>query len=1486
MDFQECLKIVAEKRKKGELINEYKPSEFETRKNALNEAYEGERYRVNRTLNSIKEWNSRIDKNKSLLSSQSPAEVIKGIRNIGDINSDGAFDDSDIEAARNNGYTDDIIAALQKNRQELAQVDKAIKQSKKEMEEERDYFKKSKGNESFLENLLTLGDSSAHQTSVDSRSRYAEIANSYYSLTVGDFDARRAKIKELKGELKNLPKKSEERKKIDQEIKQLKASMGELGAGDNIIEVANNIPGYIGDFAGVALTSANKALMATVDATLGNLTDFFGWKENNIFHENNKAATEYSNKAKSKLANEAYSAGDKYDIAVTLADAVGTTAPAIALLAATGGESMTVALAPQSTGTVMQFSDALCNMAKNPMYWTSFVQSFGLSYEEAKADNADEFGAYTYAFLNSAVNSAIEMGGVEALPADLRNVTKSGEKALLSWVKAGIEEGGEEIMQNAASNIIGTIAYGHDPTNGKSIGDNLNDTLKAGIYGTIGGLALGSANLTVDAALNAQTSTEYRAIGEAFLEGFSSKAYDFIAYAENSDNQDMRQLAETASRQSKSDSQTMGMLYSYAVRDINNAIDEAYDINSLNSIADGLKKENSKGSIRDIIASAYVRRLMELESASNKGIFGAAAADSKFENLEAEYSGGIEQAARAEGGASNTAEIGLEYNSNDGRLEGGARVIWDEPSVQMPQAELINDTAAWLNGNTPMSEGQRTVSGIAERLGLTVIFENLKAVEGENVDAYIDENDIIHIDYSCQRPLTAVFMHELTHYAEKSDYYASFYSAAVKSRVFDNWLKSALPDINGGAYKTEELVDIYVDKIREKYENNGVALTASEARNEMTAEFVAETMFNEGCGEAIDDILSGVNQREHGRIVQFLIDFVRYIKERLQGNNKITFELMRLEGYYKRALNNARVQAEENTNVKYAFAGVNAKTADLAALEEAKRRADAGENREKIRKETGWHIGGDLEWRFETDESEMTILKSKLLKAKTVGEVVKKCELIKAYPQLADIAFEVDKSLDRRYLGIYDYETNTLKLARWLVDDALEGDKNRKFYIDMFLAAEELEPYQEKLSGIYNESDLASVQSTVKEAVKTESGRDWYNAVCVDYFGDIKDNLIHELQHIVQEIEGFAEGTSSAWEQMRYDQGVRIRDEDGNILTPYEMYYTNKGEREARDAAARRRFSEQERKKLTPDMAQTKNSFSIKYVKRYSINEVPDNSTIKQQLRKNADSINQAEQVCSIEAEVAENKLAARQRALEEFKKFNYSIQRKNFGIIEFGKAKIGKALNYLNTPEELTAIVAVPYVLKKGELIDMHKNHKGRNYSSATIAARVRINGTDGIMGIVVKLTGKNNYYTHRILMPDGSEFVFEKQDEAEPTAADMNGKNTVQGNAIGSVSGKAAYKQEGSAENNYSADENNYSKSSEDAFEKYFQQFIESPYYSSLNTSERRRVIKQISDFSAAQTSGDIFSPLYENDYKAALEYEKRGDLIPYFVSRAIEC
>ncbi len=86
--------------------------------------------------------------------------------------------------------------------------------------------------------------------------------------------------------------------------------------------------------------------------------------------------------------------------------------------------------------------------------------------------------------------------------------------------------------------------------------------------------------------------------------------------------------------------------------------------------------------------------------------------------------------------------------------------------------------------------------------------------------------------------------------------------------------------------------------------------------------------------------------------------------------------------------------------MKAMFLGPMAKNADLNALKRAQSALEAGGDPNGIRKVTGWFKGADDNWRYEIDDTPMTIAR----KRGNLGEVVHHPELFEAYPELKGIS--------------------------------------------------------------------------------------------------------------------------------------------------------------------------------------------------------------------------------------------------------------------------------------------------------------------------------------------------------------------------------------------------------------------------------------------------------------------------------------------------
>lgn len=152
------------------------------------------------------------------------------------------------------------------------------------------------------------------------------------------------------------------------------------------------------------------------------------------------------------------------------------------------------------------------------------------------------------------------------------------------------------------------------------------------------------------------------------------------------------------------------------------------------------------------------------------------------------------------------------------------------------------------------------------------------------------------------------------------------------------------------------------------------------------------------------------------------------------------------------------------------FAGPKAKTADLGALKIAQDMHAQGLPREQIWRDTGWGRGADGQWRFEIPD-DTSRFKEHTPPYGTVGSELEHPALMAAYPELADIPFS-----------------------------AKVGRTQGAEYVPSY------------------------VENGPRISVTTD----------VPYNDQAKSMLLHELQHTIQEHEGFARGGNPAEEAIDY----------------------------------------------------------------------------------------------------------------------------------------------------------------------------------------------------------------------------------------------------------------------------------------------------------------------------------------------------------------
>lgn len=183
--------------------------------------------------------------------------------------------------------------------------------------------------------------------------------------------------------------------------------------------------------------------------------------------------------------------------------------PNAVLAMATAGGSAATTLAPEASGLTATVASAVQKLSKDPMYWTSFIQSFGNSYDEAIEKGATEDEALLATLLSSTANAIVEVGGgVEQLPGELRKEGLTSAEKIRKWVSSSLDEGKEEVVQGMIERLVNKAVYNQDAP-WISSGDedaviNPRQSLQEGAMGAAIGGILGGGQMLAQDAINAR----------------------------------------------------------------------------------------------------------------------------------------------------------------------------------------------------------------------------------------------------------------------------------------------------------------------------------------------------------------------------------------------------------------------------------------------------------------------------------------------------------------------------------------------------------------------------------------------------------------------------------------------------------------------------------------------------------------------------------------------------------------------------------------------------------------------------------------------------------------------------------------------------------------------------------------------------------------------------------------------------------------------
>ena len=201
---------------------------------------------------------------------------------------------------------------------------------------------------------------------------------------------------------------------------------------------------------------------------------------------------------------------------------------------------------------------------------------------------------------------------------------------------------------------------------------------------------------------------------------------------------------------------------------------------------------------------------------------------------------------------------------------------------------------------------------------------------------------------------------------------------------------------------------------------------------------------------------------------------------------------------------------------RYSFGGENAQRADLEALDRAQDMERRGVAMENIFRETGWYTGADGKWRFEIDDSGMEYSRWGDMNRSDRAEYARFRELEGKFIDGTIITqeeqTELRQLLDQGHGPGRAEEQQTLRLS-----DFVRHDELYQNYPQLRQAGLRFADLPGETYGSYNTgTNTITLNSSLRDAPE--------------------DTLVHEIQHAIQNAEGFAGGSSPEyWERARID---------------------------------------------------------------------------------------------------------------------------------------------------------------------------------------------------------------------------------------------------------------------------------------------------------------------------------------------------------------
>ena len=293
---------------------------------------------------------------------------------------------------------------------------------------------------------------------------------------------------------------------------------------------------------------------------------------------------------------------------------------------------------------------------------------------------------------------------------------------------------------------------------------------------------------------------------------------------------------------------------------------------------------------------------------------------------------------------------------------------------------------------------------------------------------------------------------------------------------------------------------------------------------------------------------------------------------------------------------------------RFSYAGRDAGNADLEALHEAERYEMQGVDAETIRQKTGWFRGADGKWRWEIDDSDMKLRTdaADISNYTTLGELVDAPALFATYPDMKDMSVTFH-NLERGQLGGYHRTFDSIELSRELkqkpealLNSLIHEVQHAIQQREGFTPGANLKYWNRKLEEGYDGRDAETRRegARLREQYKRMEANDpefmrsmeELNAMAPTVpRGKVDMDTWEQVEPDPPEWVRFDERRDQleekygdrVWDYFSLRDSIDRNARDSRL--PGDLYRDTAGEIEARDAAARRGLTAEERRGRKPD---------------------------------------------------------------------------------------------------------------------------------------------------------------------------------------------------------------------------------------------------------------------------------------------------------------